>query len=49
MSLPGVVAEDWLYCAPPAFVAREGTILLLGVEPEDQASLPASSRRSSPA
>ena len=44
MSLPGVVAEDWLYCAPPAFVVREGAILLLGVEPEDQASLPASLR-----
>ena len=43
-SLPGVVAEDWLYCAPPAFVAREGVVLLLGIEPEDQAALPASLR-----
>lgn len=44
MSLPGVMAEDWLYCAPPAFVVREGSILLLGIEPEDQASLPAALR-----
>lgn len=44
MSLPGVMAEDWLYCAPPAFVIREGSILLLGIEPEDQASLPAALR-----
>lgn len=43
-SLPGVVAEDWLYCAPPAFVAREGSVLLLGIESEDQADLPASLR-----
>lgn len=43
-SLPGVIAEDWLYCAPPTFVIREGAILLLGMEPEDHASLPASLR-----
>lgn len=43
-SLPGVMAEDWLYCAPPTFVIRDGSILLLGIEPEDQASLPASLR-----
>lgn len=44
MSLPGVMAEDWLYCAPPTFVVRDGSILLLGIEPEDQASLPAALR-----
>lgn len=44
MSLPGVMAEDWLYCAPPAFVVRNGSLLLLGIEPEDQASLPAALR-----
>jgi hypothetical protein len=44
MSLPGVIAEDWLYCAPPAFVVREASILLLGIEPEDQASLPVALR-----
>lgn len=43
-SLPGVMADDWLYCAPPTFVIRDGSILLLGIEPEDQASLPASLR-----
>lgn len=43
-SLPGVMAEDWLYCSPPTFVIREGSILLLGIEPEDQASLPTSLR-----
>lgn len=43
-SLPGVVAEGWLYCAPPAFVVRDGSILLLGIEPEDRAALPASLR-----
>jgi len=43
-SLPGVIAEDWLYCAPPTFVIRNGSILLLGIEPEDQASLPTSLR-----
>jgi hypothetical protein len=41
MSLPGVMAEDWLYCAPPAFVVRDGSLLLLGIEPEDRASMPA--------
>lgn len=43
-ALPGVVAEDWLYCAPPAFVDRGGAVLLLGIEPEDQAALPPSLR-----
>ncbi|WP_181168173.1 hypothetical protein [Cognatiluteimonas lumbrici] len=43
-SLPGVAAENWLYCAPPAFVVRGETVLLLGIEPEDQAALPASLR-----
>lgn len=44
MSLPGVVAEDWVYCAPPAFVIRQGSLLLLGIEPEDQASMSATLR-----
>ena len=43
-SLPGVIAEDWLYCAPPAFVVQEGSLVLLGIEPEDQAALPAALR-----
>lgn len=43
-SLPGVIADDWLYCAPPSFVIRDESLLLLGIEPEDQASLPAALR-----
>lgn len=43
-SLPGIEAEDWLYCAPPTFVVRDGSILLLGIEPEDQAAMPTSLR-----
>ncbi|WP_254458565.1 hypothetical protein [Xanthomonas sacchari] len=44
MSLPGVLADDWLYCAPPSFVVRDESILLLGIQPEDQASLPTALR-----
>lgn len=44
-TLPSVAADDWLYCAPPTFVVLEGSILVLGVEAEDQATLPASLRQ----
>lgn len=44
-TLPSVAADDWLYCAPPTFVAMERSILVLGVEAEDQATLPASLRQ----
>ncbi len=43
-TLPSVAADDWLYCAPPAFLALEESILLLGIDAEDQATLPASLR-----
>ncbi|MGY0633668.1 hypothetical protein [Luteimonas sp. A478] len=39
-TLPSVAADDWLYCAPPTFVVLEELILVLGVEAEDQATLP---------
>ncbi len=39
-SLPGVGADDWVYCAPPTFVIHNGSILILGIEVEDQAAMP---------
>lgn len=44
-TLPSVAADDWLYCAPPTFLALEESILLLGIDAEDQATLPASLRK----
>lgn len=40
-TLPSVAADDWLYCAPPTFLALEESILLLGIDGEDLATLPA--------
>lgn len=44
-TLASKAADDWLYCAPPTFVILEKWILVLGVEAEDQATLPASLRQ----
>lgn len=46
LSLPGVAAEDWVYCAPPTFVVQHGSILILGIEAEDQAAMPPALRQS---
>lgn len=43
-TLPSVAADDWLYCAPPTFLALEESILLLGIDAEDQSTLPVSLR-----
>ena len=40
-ALPSEAADDWLYCAPPTFLALEDSILLFGIDAEDQATLPA--------
>lgn len=45
-SLPGVAADDWVYCAPPTFVVQDGSILILGIEAEDQAAMPPALRQS---
>lgn len=42
---PSVSGGDWLYCAPPTFVVLEELTLILGVEAEDQSTLPASLRQ----
>lgn len=44
-SLPSVVANDWLYCAPPTFVVQDESVLILGTESEDQATMPLSLRQ----
>lgn len=38
-------ADDWLYCAPPTFVVLDESILVLGIEAEDQTALPLSLRQ----
>lgn len=43
-TLPSVAADDWLYCAPPTFIALDASILLLGMGGEDQTTLPTSLR-----
>ncbi|NJB93180.1 hypothetical protein [Xanthomonas arboricola] len=45
-SLPGAGADDWVYCAPPTFVIHKGSILILGIEAEDQAAMPSLLRKS---
>lgn len=45
-SLLGAAAEDWIYCAPPTFVVQDGSVLILGIEGEDQAAMPLSLRHS---
>lgn len=45
-SMPGAAADDWIYCAPPTFVVQHGSILILGIEAEDQAAMPLSLRHS---
>lgn len=45
-SLPGAAADDWIYCAPPTFVVQDGSVLILGIEAEDQAAMPLSLRHS---
>lgn len=44
-SLPGVTVDDWLYCARPTFVVQDNSILILGVEAEDQAAMPPALRQ----
>ncbi|HUX62783.1 hypothetical protein [Sulfuricella sp.] len=44
-SLPSVAAGDWLYCAPPTFVVQDGSVLILGIESEDQSAMPLALRQ----